>query len=214
MNQIRDDNHIFIYEPSDTPGFKNIEALLESIKRDPATKDADVPIQYYNLRKVDTTKFWENITNSFLSKIMKDQTGQDPTLKDVEQLLSLKHEGGWVLYSKGNNVLALDNDVILSKVLAEYDMWKADVVRKLGFDNAFLDHYRRRRLEAPRVCSHFRLKNIRSGEIPLNVYCPDPTCALKMEIESINYNCCHGEHYKHGPTVENTEINVHVPVEK
>ncbi|KAI4317945.1 hypothetical protein L6164_025766 [Bauhinia variegata] len=210
---IKDDHYIFIYEPPSIPGSKYIEAPLESIKRDHITRIADVSIQYYNLREVETSKFWDNITNSFLSKIMKEYSAQDPTLRDLEKLLTLRNANGWILFSKGNNVLALDEADIISKVLAEYGIWKLDVVQKQGFDNAFLDHYRRKSARAPRSCSNLQLKNIRSGEIPLNVYCPDAACMMKMEIASINYSCCHGEHFKHGPTTEIGD-NVHVPVEK
>ncbi|KAI4345742.1 hypothetical protein L6164_012841 [Bauhinia variegata] len=213
---IKENNFVFIYDPSDTPLPRNIEAPLHTIRRewDPATnKNADFSIQYYNVKKSENyEKFWKNITNLFMTKITKPNAEEDPSLKEVEKLLTLK-DPGWVLLSKGRNVLVLDNMNIMSSVLLEYDTWRSDIVRKLGFDNAYLDYYNLKRSQTHWDCSHLSLSNLRSGEIPLNVYCPEAACPLKMEIASINYKCCHGEHYKHGAEGA-ADINVKVPVLK
>ena len=182
---------------------KQFGELVEKIKRDEMLKpqrggvEADIDIEHVNLKETLKTieisnKFWGNITNTFQSRILNSPANHvDNVLFDIEMLLAMNNEKAWALFSKGPNVLAVDYDPVIYETLEEFVNWRRDIHLKQGFDKAFRDYYHlKRSQELRRHCYQFQLKNLRST-VPHNVYCPEPGCGLKMEIESVNYKCCH-----------------------
>ncbi|XP_057734506.1 protein SIEVE ELEMENT OCCLUSION B-like [Arachis stenosperma] len=192
----QENKYVFLYGGTDITLTQRYGNLVETIRNDPLIKQTDTYIEHFNLAKVDITtqtKFWLNITNSFLSKIQKLDFNLDSTLKDIQTLLSMKTEKGWALVSKGENVLVLGYNELIAGVLEGFESWKKNVVEFQGFDIAFKDYYDRVSAGVPLHCLHFELNNIRSG-VPTNMSCPNQSCGRKMEIESVNYKCCHGMH--------------------
>ncbi|XP_061360625.1 protein SIEVE ELEMENT OCCLUSION B-like, partial [Gastrolobium bilobum] len=207
----QENKYIFFYGGTDIKWTQTFGSLVDDIKKDPIMKETDTYIEQFNLGTVDsniTSKFWVNITNSFLSKIQKDHFEVDLVLKDIQTLLSMQTEKGWALLSKGKNVLVIGYNESMVKVLEDFKKWKTNVVELQGFDNAFKHYYDQISTTLPLHCVHFHLENIRSG-VPLSMGCPAPSCNLKMEIESVNYKCCHGIHYDH--ITENGEAPTLVP---
>ena len=206
MNQTQENNY------TDLTWIQRFGTHLDTIKKDPIMKQADTYIEHFNLSKVDPnteSKSWVNITNSFLSKVQQNNFELDSVLKDIQTLLSMKNKKGWALLSKGENVLKLGYNDLMMSVIEGFENWRNKVLESQGFDNAFNDYNERVSSEVPPLCVHFQLDNIRSG-VPMTIYCPDQSCGLKMEIESVNYKCCHGMHYDH--VTENGEA--HTPVLK
>ena len=60
-------------------------------------------------------------------------------MQEIEKLLSYDREGGWVILSKGSNVMVNGHKTIVLQTLVEYDLWKDQVPIK-GFDLAVQDH--------------------------------------------------------------------------
>ncbi|MED6158358.1 hypothetical protein PIB30_032113 [Stylosanthes scabra] len=209
----RENKYVFVYGGTDIKWTQTFGSLLDSIKRDPILKQTDTFIEQFNISKIDPkteSKFWVNITNSFLSKIQKNNFQLDSVLKEIQTLLSLKNEKGWAILSKGENVLVLGYNELMMNVLEGFEFWKNNVLELQGFDIAFKDYYDQVSSSVPLHCLHFELNNIRSG-VPMTIYCPEQSCGMKMEIESVNYKCCHGMHYDHAAT-QNGEA--HTPVLK
>ncbi|KAL4357258.1 hypothetical protein HN51_028565 [Arachis hypogaea] len=189
--------YVFFYGGTDITWTQRFGNLIEAMKKDPVIKQTESYIEHFNLAKVDITtqtKFWFNITNSFLSKTQKVDFNLDSTLKDIQTLLSMRTERGWALVSKGENVILIDFNEVMMSVVEGFENWRTNISMSISFDIAFKDYYDHVRRTVPRHCLHFQLENIRSG-VPTAFNCPDPTCGLKMEIESVKYKCCHGMHY-------------------
>ncbi|XP_054820694.1 protein SIEVE ELEMENT OCCLUSION B-like [Prosopis cineraria] len=196
---IWDDKYVFFYGGTDIGGTQRIGTLIEAIKKDPIIKQADAPIEHFNLSKLDpnsTSKFWDNISHCFLSLIQRNNHEQDPVLKDIQTLLSYKNEKSWILLSKGGKVLVLGYDPVVTSTLENFDEWRLNVQVLQGFGNEFVNYYNQNKPSVPDHCLHFELNNIRT-RIPTSITCPEPSCRKKiMEIETVCYKCCHGIHYQ------------------
>ncbi|MED6139880.1 hypothetical protein PIB30_088088 [Stylosanthes scabra] len=204
---------VFFYGGTDIKVTQKYDTLLEKIKKDPVTSQTDTPIVTINLSTVDITtqnKFWLNITNSFLSKIQKPDFNLDSTLKDIQTLLSMKTENGWSLVSKGKNVLTFGYNEVITTVLETFDTWK-NRVPHVGFEFAFKEKYEVTVTSVAVHCVHFELNNIRSG-VPNNVTCPNPSCGLNMEVQSVNYKCCHGVVHKDQSTANGEVLTLKGPI--
>ncbi|MED6158359.1 hypothetical protein PIB30_032114 [Stylosanthes scabra] len=204
---------VFFYGGTDITVTEKYETLLEKIKKDSVTSQTDTSIVTINLSKVDITtqnKFWLNITNSFLSKIQKPDFNLDSTLKDIQTLLSMKTESGWSLVSKGENVITIGYNEVITTVLETFDTWKI-TVSDVGFESAFKEKYEDTVTSVAVHCVHFELNNIRSG-VPTNVTCPNPSCGLNMEVQSVNYKCCHGAVHKDQATANGEVITLKGPI--
>ncbi|KAI9119528.1 hypothetical protein K1719_009404 [Acacia pycnantha] len=203
---LQEDKYVFIYGGTDVAATQRIGTLLDSIKKDPIIKQADTIIEHFNLSKLDqtsVTNFWVNITNSLLSRVQNKNHEQDTVLKEIETLLSYKNEKTWALLSKGNKVLVLGYDPLITNVLEEFDEWRVNIQVLEGFDEAFMKYYNEKKALVPPPCVHFQLSNIRSG-VPFAITCPEPSCKKKvMEVEVVSYKCCHGMHYHNQPATEN-----------
>ena len=164
---------------------QSLVKLIDTIKKDPIIEKSGTSIEHFNLGTAEKTlisKFWNTINNSFNSNTV---------VKDIARILSKKEEKGWVLVSKGQNVLLIDSDPLMTNVLEEFKDWKI-LVEKKGFEKALIEYYEHKRSKVVRQCSHIKVVDIRSG-VPMSVTCPD--CDMKMEIESVSYKCCHGNHH-------------------
>ncbi|MED6143732.1 hypothetical protein PIB30_008679 [Stylosanthes scabra] len=201
----QDNGYIFFYGGTDITWTQRFGNLIDAIKKDPIIKETETNIEHFNLAKVDITtqtKFWFNITNSFLSKTQKVDFNLDSTLKDIQTLLSMRTEKGWAIVSKGQNVFLIEFNEVMMSVVEGFENWRTSISASISFDIAFKDYYGIVSKTVPRHCLHFELENIRSG-VPAPFSCPDPTCGLKMEIESVKYKCCHGMHYDDEKATEN-----------
>ncbi|XP_028784194.1 protein SIEVE ELEMENT OCCLUSION B-like [Neltuma alba] len=84
---IQGDTYIFIYGGTDVAGTQRIGTRLDSIKKDPIIKQADAIIEHFNLSKLDqtsATNFWDNITNSMLTRVQNKNYERDTILKHIE----------------------------------------------------------------------------------------------------------------------------------
>ncbi|MED6197498.1 hypothetical protein PIB30_057005 [Stylosanthes scabra] len=193
----QENGYIFFYGGTDITWTQRFGNLIDAIKKDPIIKQTETYIEHFNLAKVDITtqtKFWCNINNSFLGKTQKVDFNLDSTLKDIQTLLSMRTEKGWALVSKGRNVFLIEFNEVMMSVVEGFENWRTGISASISFDIAFKDYYDVVRGTVPRHCRHFELENIRSG-VPAAFECTDPSCGLKMEIESVKYKCCHGMHY-------------------
>ncbi|KAI9119638.1 hypothetical protein K1719_009514 [Acacia pycnantha] len=194
---IHEDKYVFIYGGKDVSGTQRIDTLLDSIKKDPIIKQTGTIIDHFNLSsKVDQTSvsnFWDNINNLILSRVQKKNHEEDPVLKDMETLYSYKNEKTWALLSKGNKVLVLGYDPLITNVLEAFDEWSVNIEVLQGFDEAFMKNCNEKKAKVLPPCIHIQLRNIRS-RVPFAITCPEPSCKKKfMEVEFVSYKCCHGD---------------------
>ncbi|MED6143716.1 hypothetical protein PIB30_008664 [Stylosanthes scabra] len=211
---VLENKYVFFYGGTDITWTQRFGSYLDNIKRDSILKQTDTYIEHFNLSRTDPnseSKFWANITNSFLSKIQKHNFKTDSVLKEIQTFLSMKNEKGWALLSKGENVLRLDYNEAMMSVVEGFENWRNKIVELQGFENAFEYYYSNKvSPNVPLHCLHLQLNNIRS-RVPM-VYCPDHSCGAKMEIECVNYKCCHGMHYDDDHV--NEDGDAHTPVMK
>ncbi|MED6117018.1 hypothetical protein PIB30_105783 [Stylosanthes scabra] len=187
----QDNGYVFIYGGTDTTWTQRFGNHIESIKNDSIIEQTGTYIEHFNFAEagiMTQTKFWFNITNSFLGKIQN--VGINSTLKDIQTLLSMRTEKGWAIVSKGQNVLLIGFNEVMMNVVEGFKNWRTSISVSISFDVAFKNYYSDVSKNVPRQCLHFELKNIPS--VPAALNCPDPACGLKMEIESVKYKCCHG----------------------
>ncbi|MED6143721.1 hypothetical protein PIB30_008668 [Stylosanthes scabra] len=93
----------------------------------------------------------------------------------------MRTEKGWALVSKGQNVLLIGCNEVMMSVVEGFENWRTNV----SLDIALKDYYDHVSKSVNHHCVHFQSENIRSG-VPAAFECPDPTCGMKMEIESDN----------------------------
>ncbi|KAI9119466.1 hypothetical protein K1719_009342 [Acacia pycnantha] len=198
---IQEDKYVFIYGGTDVAGTQRIGTLLDSVKKDPIIEQTDTIIEHFNLSKLDQTSmsnFWVNIdiTNSTLSRVQNKNHEQDTVHKEIETLLSYKNDKTWALLSKGNKVLVLGYDPLVTNVLEEFNDWRVNIQVLQGFDEAFMKYYNEKEASLPLPWFHFQLSNTRSS-VPFTITCPEPSCKKVTEVEvTFSYKCCHdGNHY-------------------
>ncbi|MED6166337.1 hypothetical protein PIB30_108268, partial [Stylosanthes scabra] len=137
----QENKYVFFYGGTDITWTQRFGSYLDNIKRDSILKQTDTYIEHFNLSRIDPnseSKFWANITNSFLSKIQKHNFKTDSVLKEIQTFLSMKTEKGWALLSKGENVLRLDYNEAMMSVVEGFEIWRNKIVELQGFENAFI----------------------------------------------------------------------------
>ncbi|KAK7345946.1 hypothetical protein VNO77_16562 [Canavalia gladiata] len=193
--QVKGDRYIFIFGGNDSKWIHDFTLAVDKVKRHETIKRADAIIDYYQLGKDDPKKvprFWIGIESK---RQKKHYEKLDCEIQEiVKSLLCLKQDiQGWAILSKGSNVKILGHGEPMYQTLAEFELWKENVLVKEGFDIAFKEYYETKLKDlpaTPQPCAFMNVDNYTSNVLA-TITCPNASCGRVMEVTSVNYKCCH-----------------------
>ncbi|XP_065628220.1 protein SIEVE ELEMENT OCCLUSION B-like [Quercus suber] len=191
-NWIKQEKYILFYGGKDNEWIQQFNKKAATLANDPVMKDTKISIELFCVGKGSKGEdepnilghFWNRIESFFFSKTHK-KTEQDIVTQEIQKLLSYKTESGWAVLSKGSRLVVNGNGSTMLKVLEEFDK-KKELVREVGFEICFKDHYEKI-IQTGRHCCSVDIP-MNAGKYPEHIKCPE--CPRIMETY-ISYKCCH-----------------------
>ncbi|XP_050239507.1 protein SIEVE ELEMENT OCCLUSION B-like isoform X1 [Quercus robur] len=191
-NWIKQEKYIFFYGGKDNEWIQQFNKKAATLANDPVMKDTKISIELFCVGKGNKGEdepnilghFWNRVESFFFSKTHK-KTEQDIVTQEIQKLLSYKTESGWAVLSKGSRLVVSGNGTTMLKVLEEFGK-KKELVREVGFEICFKDHYEKI-IQTGRHCCRVDIP-MNAGKYPEHIKCPE--CPRIMETY-ISYKCCH-----------------------
>ncbi|XP_019181914.1 PREDICTED: protein SIEVE ELEMENT OCCLUSION B-like [Ipomoea nil] len=142
--------------------------------------------------------FWTRLQSAFVSRMnyYLNKTGRDDgddkIVRGLQKLLAYEANGtsvgGWVLLSKGEEVVLCDFGDKMLKVISGIQEWKSNVYND-GFSQAFKDYYENHASSSQGYHAYCALEYPYTlDKIPEDVNCPQ--CSYNMH-KYVTFTCCH-----------------------
>nr|GMD98601.1 protein SIEVE ELEMENT OCCLUSION B-like [Ipomoea batatas] len=93
---------------------------------------------------------------------------------------------GWVLLSKGSEVVVCGHGSKMLQAMNDYEIWKENIAATKGFDQAFKDYHEMLSKDKHSCCT--LEYPITLSKIPENERCPE--CSRRMQ-KFLTFTCCH-----------------------
>nr|GLL49104.1 uncharacterized protein LOC109153404 isoform X2 [Ipomoea trifida] len=97
---------------------------------------------------------------------------------------------GWVLLSKGSEVVVCGHGSKMLQAMNDYEIWKENIAATKGFDQAFKDYHEMLSKDKHSCCT--LEYPITLSKIPENERCPE--CSRRMQ-KFLTFSCCHDHHH-------------------
>ncbi|XP_019156833.1 PREDICTED: protein SIEVE ELEMENT OCCLUSION B-like [Ipomoea nil] len=144
--------------------------------------------------------FWARLRSMFLSRIqylemtnhLVKENNNDEILQGFKKLLSYESKNatteGWVLLSKGSEVVVCRHGSKMLQAMNDYEIWKENIDATKSFGQALKDHHEMLSKDKHSCCTLEYL--ITLSKIPKNKRCPE--CSRCMQ-KFLTFTCCHGD---------------------
>ncbi|XP_019156600.1 PREDICTED: protein SIEVE ELEMENT OCCLUSION B-like [Ipomoea nil] len=142
--------------------------------------------------------FWARLRSMFLSRIqylemtnhLVKEYNNDEILQGLKKLLSNENKNatieGWVLLSKGSEVVVCGHGSKMLQAINDYEIWKENIDATKSFGQAFKDHHEILSKDKHSCCT--LEYPISLSKIPENERCPE--CSRRMQ-KFLTFTCCH-----------------------
>ncbi|XP_028804343.1 protein SIEVE ELEMENT OCCLUSION B [Neltuma alba] len=138
---IKERKYIFLFGGNDSQWTRRFTKYATDLKHEPILKKARISIELFYVDEDRSLlgRFWSGIESLFVPQSYKTV---EAVPDEIQQMISHKNEGGWVLFIKGASLVLSGHGPTILKTVAEFERWRESMLKN-GFEFAVKEYHQK-----------------------------------------------------------------------